>query len=496
MAIPASHIVRMSPRVLSGGSADLETNGLFLTKNNLIPTGQPALIFTTAASVASYFGEESVEAIVAQQYFTGVNNQQTAIKELVIARRIDTDAAAWLRSAPSALTLAELKAISDGSLAITVNGSEVQATSINLSSATSFSDVAETIATKIDNVVGTYDSNTQSYTFTTEETGAEATITFASATGSGTDLSSMLGLTQAAGAVVSAGADAMTAASNMEAICNVTRNWVGFSTTWETELGEAEGFAAWADLYDDYVYFDWTTNTNVLNQLTQAQTKPAQMMGTYNCVAFLFGDYLTAAFALAVGASIAWNREQGMKVWFGKSASGITPTVTNEEQANALEAIRCSYYGLFATRNAQFRLLNTGALASGLYGYIDTLYGSIYLRNSIQRSCMDGFTSVNRVPYTSLGQALLTAWAQDPINNCLRNGVIDTTLELSESQRTQIMQEVGEDISKELFTKGYYLKFHAPTANDRSQRNPVTVTCIYTYAGSVQKADFEVLTVI
>ena len=58
MTIPASHIVKVSPRVISGGSADLETNGMLLTKSALIPSGIPALEFTLASEVASYFGDE------------------------------------------------------------------------------------------------------------------------------------------------------------------------------------------------------------------------------------------------------------------------------------------------------------------------------------------------------------------------------------------------------------------------------------------------------
>lgn len=498
MSISASHIVALSSRVIAGGGNDLETNGLLLTKSALLPTGTPAMLFSTAEAVSELFGPESDEAAFAQQYFTGVTNAQAPVRTLVVGRRIDEDAAAWIRGGSFDADLAALKAVTDGALKITVDGSEKTATSVDLSEATSLSQVAEIVATAITGVTGSYDSNTNTFTFTSSTEGETSTIGYASAGDGGTDLAAMLCLTQATGAVLSQGADAQTETQTMDAICEVTRNWVGFTTIWETELEEAKAFAAWTDATgDDYCYFDWSEDENQLNQLTQESTKAAQLMGLYNCTAFLYGDWRDAAFALAVGASIAWNRTQGMKTWFAKNASGITPRITNESAANALEAIRVNYTGDFATRNDQFTLFNRGTLASDLYGFIDVLYGSIYLRSAIQTSCMAGFQSINRAPFNARGEAFIRAWCQDPINRCLKNGVIDTGLELNESQRMQILNETGsDDVLNDLYSKGYWIGVSLPDAAGRADREAPVVTVYYCYAGSIQRLDCEVTAVI
>lgn len=263
MSISASHIVALSSRVIAGGGNDLETNGLLLTKSALLPTGTPAMLFSTAEAVSELFGPESDEAAFAQQYFTGVTNAQAPVRTLVIGRRIDEDAAAWIRGGSFDADLAALKAVTDGKLKITVDGSDKTATSVDLSEATSLSQVAEIVATAITGVTGSYDSNTNTFTFTSSTEGETSTIGYASAGDSGTDLSAMLGLTQATGAVLSQGADAQTETQTMDAICEVTRNWVGFTTIWETELEEATAFAAWADSTgDDYCYFDWSEDEN------------------------------------------------------------------------------------------------------------------------------------------------------------------------------------------------------------------------------------------
>lgn len=513
MTIPASHIVSVSPRVISGGSADLETNGMVLTKSSLLPSSQPAMEFSSASAVSAFFGAESDEAIFAQQYFTGVNNSQKSINTLVIGRYVAADAPAWVRGAELESSLAALKAVTDGTLTLIISGATVTGSGIDLSAATSLSEAASIIADKVDGVTGSYDSNTNTFTFTTVAVGKDATIDLPEAVGvatvgsaivgtstvaiEGTDLASMLGLTIDQGAVLSQGADAQTQTEALKSICAVTQNWVGFTTLWETSTEEAEGFSAWADIDDDYVYVDWTTDEKATDTLTQAGTKPAFLMGKkFNCTACIYGEYDLAAFVLAVGASIGWQAEQGMKAWFAKSASGLTPLVSDKTQADALEAVRCSYYGTFAARNSRFTFLNPGTLTSSYYGYIDTLYGSIWLRNAIQRSCMDGFTSINRAPYKTIGQAYVSAWLQDPISTCLRNGVIDNEMEFSQSQKTQVLQEVGTDITNSLYTKGYWYRVQMPDANVRVQRGSPNLSLYYGYAGSIQKIELPVTAVL
>jgi hypothetical protein len=349
-------------------------------------------------------------------------------------------------------------------------------------------------------VTGSYDSNTNSFTFTSSTTDADSTIGYASAGDSGTDLSAMLGLTQAGGAVLSQGAAAMTEKANLDAVCEVTRNWVGFTTLWQGDLEEIEALAAWADVYDDFVYFPWSSDEKLTNALTASSSPLAQIVDKYDVVAPLYSpDWRLAAMAMACGASIAWTRTQGMKTWFAKYASGIAPNVLDEASADALEANRINFVGKYATRNDNFQFFNRGTLSSDYYGFVDVLYGSIFLRSAIQTSCMSGFKSINRVPYNARGEALIRAWCQDPINRCLDSGVIDAGLELNESQQAQIMQELGDDgqdAIQAIVSKGYWIGVDLPDAAGRANREAPNVTILYAYAGAVQSLQCAATTVI
>lgn len=498
MSLPASRIVQVSPRVISGGAKDLETNGLLFTKSSLLPADQLAMAFSSASAVSALFGPEAEETQFAQQYFTGVQNQQTTPKSLVIARRVDEAVAAWIRGSELGVTLAKLKAVTDGSLKITVDGVEKTAAAVDLSGATSLSAVAQTVATAITGVTGSYDSNTNTFTFTSSTTGADSTIGYASAGDSGTDLSAMLGLTQAGGAVLSQGSAAMTEKSNLDAVCEVTRNWVGFTTLWQANLEEIEALAAWADVYDDFVYFPWSSDEKLTNALTASSSPLAQIVDKYDVVAPLYSpDWRLAAMAMACGASIAWTRTQGMKTWFAKYASGIAPNVTDESAADALEANRINFVGKYATRNDNFQFFNRGTLSSDYYGFVDVLYGSIYLRSAIQQAAMNGFKANNRVPYNARGEALIRAWIQDPINRCITNGIIDSGMTLGESQKAQILQETdSEDTINALSSKGYWVGINMGDASTRADRGAPTVTLYYCYAGAVQALQCEVVSVV
>ena len=120
----------------------------------------------------------------------------------------------------------------------------------------------------------------------------------------------------------------------------------------------------------------------------------------------------------------------------------------------------------------------------------------IWLRAKIQRACMDGFSSVNRVPYTQKGYALIDAWISDPIREAKTAGVIDEGVKLSDAQKAQITQEVGEDISDTLFSNGYWFGIEDPASNVRAERGSPSVSLYYTYAGSVQKLEMPVTAVL
>jgi hypothetical protein len=107
----------------------------------------------------------------------------------------------------------------------------------------------------------------------------------------------------------------------------------------------------------------------------------------------------------------------------------------------------------------------------------------------MQVSILNGLTQAGRVPYNDRGYALIRAWLQDPINRALNNGVIDAGVSLSESQKAQIYNETGKDLSTELYTKGYAILVEDAGASVRVGRQSPNISVYYTYGGSINKID-------
>lgn len=493
MAIPASHIVNVVPRVITGGSADLELNGLLLTENALISASTMVLPFPSARSVGDYFGTESVEFAAADVYFTSYNNKFTAPKAFFIARRIADAAPAWLRSARNTKTLEQYKAITDGALVISIDTVAHNATGVDFSSATSFSDVAQILrAAMPEGVTVIYSSLTGAFTITSGTTGAASSVSYASSPGegaSGTDLAAFMGLREEDGAVLSQGMDALSVNEQMAAIRAKSENFVSFTTAWEADAEEMLEWAAWASSNYGWLYVAYTTSPAAASADSSADPASVLKNSGYDHTAIIYGDMEYAAFILGVVASIAWQRVNGTITAAFKLQSGLAPWVTDENTAAILESKNCNYFGNFATRNAEFIFMYPGCLSASDYRFIDPYVNSIWLNNRLQVSLMDGITAMGRVPYNTRGYTMIKAWMMDPVNEALNNAAIEAGIVLSEKQKSEVMNEAGLDISQELWTQGYYIQVLDPGAAVRAQRGSPIVSLWYTYGGAVQRIE-------
>lgn len=490
MAIPASQIVNVTPRLIAAGGTDLVMNGLLLTQNALIPLTEFALSFTSADAVGDYFGQTSDEYLFAVRYFLGYNNSFKKPRALMVAPRVASAASAWLRGGKNTATLAALQAVADGAMSINIDGTDVALASVDLSGATSFSDVATTLTTALSGAgTVTFSSFTEAFTVTSNTTGAASSVSFASAGASGTDLSALLNLTQAAGAILSPGADAMSVAENLAAVRVASDNWVTFTTIYSATDAEVLELAAWATgMGVDYLYVPWSTDAELLDPTSVSSIAALLKAANAAATAGVYGTYAYAAFVMGAAASIDWDRINGVINFAHKGQSGLAPNVTDGQTAAALEANDWNFYGAYATRNDSFYLFFPGKMF-GQYGFIDPYINAIWLKNVIQVSCMAGLAASGRVPYNDAGYALIRAWLVDPVNRALRNGTIDVGVTLSESQKAQLIQEAGEDISEELFTNGFVIRIDDPGASVRVNRESPTISLWYTYGGGVNRLE-------
>ncbi len=499
MSIPASQIVQVNVRTLPPGGTDLEFNAMLLTLNNTVPT-ETILQFTGATDVGAYFGFESEEYKLATVYFAGYNNSFLKPRKLYMARRVESAAPAFLRGGKVLESVTELQGITDSGLTITLSNYKAELTAIDFSSILTYSDIAVILQTAINAVVDggiaftaatvSYSSIFGAFTITNGESGVSSQVAFAE-----NDIALRLKLTEATGAIISYGSDALSEAAQMESIVAKNQNWVNMCLAYMPEEDEVLAFGEWFSTAEGgvgYVFLYADDSPTLLQPGSEATIAHAIKEANLGNISGCYGNTEYPIFLAGVAASIDWNRANAIVTAAFKSQQGLAATVTNGTDAGNLYSQGMNFMGDYATRNDQF-VFNYAGQVFGEFKWLDLVWGAIWMKNVIQVACMNGLTLAARVPYNTRGYTLVRAWIQDPINRGLKNTVIDTGVVLSESQKAQINQEAGNiDIATEVEQTGYYLQVADPGAQARVNRESPQVGLWYTYGGSINRLDIPV----
>lgn len=484
MTIPASDIVVVNPGVIGAGGSPLALNGVILSKNTLLPTSA-VRSFASADAVHEFFGPSSDEYALAQTYFLGFDNSTIKPGTLLFAPYVATDRAAWLQSGSFAgVTLAELQTLT-GVLTVTVDGTPFTSSSINLSAVASFTAAATAIAAAFTGVgKPTCDWNPINSTFSLRSTTAGASSTIGYATGT---LSAGLKFTSATGAILSQGDLADTPATAMDQVKAVTQNWATFMTIWEPVTADKTLFAVWTNAQNQrYAYVAWDTDAQAIVNGSLTNFGALAKAAEYDGVVVVYNTKELAAFTLGTVASIDFSRTNGRITAAFKSQSGFIPTVTDQQIGANLLANGYSFYGAYATANDQFNFMYNGQMA-GKWLWLDTFVNQVYMNSQFQLALLSLLTSVKSIPYTQSGYSLIRAAMIDPIEAALNFGSIRAGVVMSSSEKAQVNQAAGLDVSTIIEQQGYYLQILDPGAQVRGNRGTPVINFWYTDGGAVQK---------
>ena len=484
MSIPASDIVAVNPGVVSSGGNPLALNGVILSTNDLLPTGA-VRSFASADAVSDFFGAASDEYALSQVYFLGFDNSTTKPGTLFFAPYVEAARDAWLQSGSFAgVTLAELTDLS-GVLTVTVDGVAFTSSSINLATATSFSNAATMITagfTGAGKPTCSWNPVNSTFSLYSPTTGATSTITYATGT-----LSAGLKFTSATGAILSQGADEDTSATAMDMVKSKTQNWVDFMTMWEPDTAGKIDFAQWVNAQNQrYAYVAWDTDAQAIVNGSTTTFSYLVAQAEYDGVVPVYNTKELAAFVLGTTASIDFSQTNGRITYKFRSQSGFVPTVTDQQIGANLTANGYNFYGQWATANDEFNFFAEGQM-SGKWKWIDAFMDQVYLNSQFQLALLDLLVGVKSIPYNEAGYNLIRAAMIDPITAALNFGSIRTGITLSNSQKAQVNQAAGRDVSGTIEQQGYYLQILDPGAQVRGNRGTPVINFWYTDGGSVHK---------
>lgn len=483
MAIPISKDVKINPGVLAAGGTALDLNGLILTDSAYAPVGS-VLSFSSDVDVAKYFGSSSQEAAMATIYFAGYKNSTKQPGSLLYSQFNTEDISAFLRSASMAdITLAQLKLLT-GTIILTVDGTAVTSSSISLSAATSFDNAATLIKAGIGSSVNVvWDTNTKTFIISSATSGNSSTITYATGT-----LSAGLRLTAAAGAVLSQGSATAVVSDAFQKIMAVSQDFALFTTSFICDQDQHLAFAAWTSAQNyrfGYVAHDASTEATVqgstaclayllINTYSYGQTVP------------VYGYQTHAASVLGYAASLDFDRAEGRVPFKFRSLDGLLAQVNDSSTYDILIANGYNFYGAYSANKYSTKYWADGTI-TGDFKWIDTFCFQIWLNASLMQDAIEMFQANRSYPYNNAMKAAVEASFADTIAQGVAFGGIRTGITLSGSQKSQIQNAVGVDISSTLQAKGWYLFIADATPEQRAARTSPSMTFYYCDGGSLQK---------
>lgn len=487
-SIPASHIVRVTPSVISTGGTAYQLNGVYFTDSAPYPVKQ----YNNENEVLADFGEKSQAYEFALTYFSGIGIS-TKTPEILYIVRFNTEdkSSKLLGSSQKSKGLDDLKAVK-GSLAVTIDGTEKTA-ELDLSVATSWSNGAEIIAEALKAKV-VFDTQLQSFVIASDKVGQDASISYASGTASDS-----LGLSMNSGAVVDNVNLVDTATSAFRRLKSFTLNFGG--ATHDNSLS--------TDTIKDFLKYN-SSQKHKCWFVPHAKEATALISNNENCLGgwikqnnvsdstLIYGDHLRASILLSAMASQDFEKENGrMTLDFRYSNSALSADVTNEDDANALESNGYAYYGAFATRSGDRLTFLRNVRVSGEFAWADTYLCSLRLNGQLEGAVLQGQFGAKKVPYNEQGQATIRQICLDPIKAMLKFGGIQTGIILSEAQKNQVNSLTSRfDVASQLYTTGYVLIIEDATPQIRGERGSFPITLVYTDGGSVQTINIASMAVL
>lgn len=452
-----------------GAGASVATRQLILrliTQNTNLPPGIVAE-FTSLTSVGAYFGQMSEEYLRAQAYFSFISKQIKSPGRISFARWVNAAIPPMIVGDAVVKNLASLAAITSGTLTINDGATPVAVTGINLSTATTLTQVAALIQTALQaqtdsqlhtSSTVTYNTNTNQFVLAGATNGSGSLT--ATATGLSTDLSVLLGWSTG-GAVNVAGQGADTPDVAVSKSAAISNNFGSFAyCTPSTPLTNTQiaAIAAWNDSQNNmYMYC-------VPTLLSNLQTLYGMVTGYSGCAlnvlsSTLANDYIEQAPAEILAATDYTSVNATQNFMFYQFAKRNI-TVSDDTTANTVDASRGNYIGVTQNAGQQLAFYQRGILCGGSQAATDmnTYANEMWLKSAIFSQLMSLFLNLGRVPANAEGQATMLAVIQSVIDQAKLNGTISAGKTISTVQQQYITQTSGDRTAwRQIATIGYWI---------------------------------------
>jgi hypothetical protein len=487
-SLSVSRVVAVSVFLTQAGAqAQSLSNMLVMGTSAIIDPVERYRSYTDLTDVANDFGLLAEEYKAAQRWFS----QSPQPTEMLIARWVNAASKGGIRGATlpsSSQLIATWNAITTGSFKIAKDGAAAaDITGLDFSAAANLNAVAAIIQTALVGTTVIWNANYQRFEITSNTTGAASAISFMQAAATGTDISTLIGMTAASsGAYLFTGQvaeSAVAAVQLMDAMLGQKWYGVGVPSAANADHLAIAGFIEGTNTKHTY----WLTTNEAGVLSTVSTTDIAYLLSQLNYrrtfVQFSSSDLFAAFSAAGRILTTDFNGNNTVMTLKFKQEPGVVAESLNSNQADAAEAKNAN---IFVNYNNDTAIIEQGVMTDGTF--VDIVTGTDWLAVELQQRVYNLlYTSPTKIPQTNAGMQLLTTTCEAVCAQAVVNGLLAPGVWNSNG--------FGTITQGSYLEKGYYV--YAPNVDtqdpaDRAARLAVPIQIAAKLAGAIHHVDIAV----
>lgn len=447
--------------------------------------------YSDIGGVANDFSTTDPEYLAAQLFFS----QSPQPNTLYIGR--------WAQSATKGVlhgglltsaqqVMSNFTVITTGSLHLSIDGVAHDITGVDFSGATNLNGVASILQTAIDlqfsSAVVKWNATYSRFNIYSGTTGASSSVSYATAAGTGVDISSLLRLQTGQALAPVAGIVAETLAQALTTLADISADWYGVGLGVASQPNDA-ALIAGAEVIEAQGFSRiLAVTTNEANVLTASDSSDiASQLKALSLSRTLVQYSSSNAYAgmsiLGRIATVNFGGSNTMLTVMFKQEPGVVAETLTETQAAAAKAKNCN---IFVNYNNGKAIIQPGVMANGYY--IDERHAADWFQNFLQTNLWNLlYTSPTKIPQTDAGNNQLVNVIESSCVQARQNGWVAPGVWNSPG--------FGQLAQFDELLTGYYV-YAPPVATqaqaDREARKSVPFQVAVKLAGAIHSVDCAV----
>lgn len=441
-------------------------------------------LYTGISGIADDFGVQSPEYAAAELFFS----QSPKPSILAIGKWVKTPSPAYLKGglvADADLDASAWNTILNGSLGLVINGAGATVTGLDFTGQTNMNGIASVISAALAVEGAACEWTGASFVISSVTAGDGQTIGFAQATGTGTDLSARMALTEELALPLVAGMDAETPLECAAALADASGDWYGLTfaeTLTDDEHIAVAGFVEASS--KSRIYMTTITNSRVLSSTVTddlaSRLKALSRLRTF--VQYSRNKY-AACSAAGRAFTVNFNANRSTITLKFKQEPGVVAEGLTETQAQALASKRCNVFVRYDNDTA---ILQEGVMANG--AFFDEVHGLDWLQNAIQTECYNLlYQSKTKIPQTDAGVNQIVTTISKVLAEAVNNGLV--------APGTWNADGFGQLQRGDYLPSGWYIyaqPIDEQPQSEREQRKAPPIQVAVKLAGAVHFVDVQV----